>query len=239
MKKITVFMGILSSLFFNACSSSEEEPVVVEEQSSVTFYLDLAFVEGGSMSRSNSDVYTKFYNEKIKTKELIPDDYEISFTNTVTGTRYDFTGKWSNKDKITLLEGTYKVNGASRTSEMCSDKASITFTQDVEVNTGMASLTVTAGYECCLLMFNKSNITKLEFKYSSNTIPLFTYEDYYYCFGVNLNSSSSNSVYFNGERDNGSTFTFKVGENTFETGKYYFFNDVTSSFDVPTMEAGN
>lgn len=229
----------MCALFICACSSSGDEPVVVDEPTSVSMYLDFSFVEGGSMSRSNADVYSQFYNEKIKTKELIPDDYSISFTNTTTGTRYDFTGKWSNKDKITLLEGTYKVNGASRTSEVCSDKASVIFTKDVEVKSGMTSLVVTAGYECCLLMFNKSNITKLECKYSSNTKSLPTYKDYYYCFGVNLNSSSSNSVYFNGERDNGATFSLRIGENTFETGKYYFFNDVTSSFEIPEMEAGN
>ena len=239
MKNIMFLLAMPMMFVFVACSSSSEELIVPTEKSEVSFVLDFTFIEGGSMSRANADVYKDFYDNNIKNKKLIPDNYEISFTNQETNIRYDFKGNWSQKDKITLLEGTYKVNGASWTNEMCSDKASISFTTDVTIEKGMTELVVKAGYACCLLMFNKSNINKLQFRYSDKIVDLFTYGDYYYCFGVNISGNSSNSSYFDGERDNGSTFTLRIGDGVFENGKYYFFNDVASSFDIPEMEAGN
>ena len=243
MKKINYLLSALCALFVCACSSSDEEPIVPVEKAEVSFVLDYKFIEGGSMSRANSDVYSEFYNDMIKTKALTPDNYHLRFVGEDGKTTFEFDGKWSKKDMITLLEGEYTVTGASvaQGEDYIQDKASLSFSQKITITKGLSTVTLTAGYDCFLLFFNKSDFSKLTYTRvssgsASNTVADITYAygDYYYLFSRNLDSG-----YFYGERTDGATFKLSATTFPFENGKYYFFNDVTNSFDIPEMEAGN
>lgn len=243
MKKITILMGVLCALILVSCSSNGEEPIVVDEPTNVSLYLDFSFTEGESMSRANSDVYTQFYNEKIKTKELVPDKYQISFKNKETGASYEFNGKWSAKDMITLLTGKYTVTGTCYDTETnyFQSSVSVKFEEDIEVKETTSSITLKAVYDSFLVFFNKSNLTSLEYcaNTESNSMHSIeaTYGDFYYLFSRDL--SSTYNLYIQGKRSNGSSFKVYTSKIPFEKGKYYFFNDATSSFEIPAMEAGN
>lgn len=153
MRKI-LFALILTSFLFNSCSSSDEENNLPQGKEEVSFRIEYIFEanNGSVMTKTNSDVYTEFYNDKIKTKELVPDDYKIVFHCTDNGMDYSFSGKWSQNDMITLLEGSYTVNGSTwAVGKYIQEKASLKFTQNVQVTKEMDKLVLKADYDCFLL----------------------------------------------------------------------------------------
>lgn len=243
MRKI-LFALILTSFLFNSCSSSDEENNLPQGKEEVSFRIEYIFEanNGSVMTKTNSDVYTEFYNDKIKTKELVPDDYKIVFHCTDNGMDYSFSGKWSQNDMITLLEGSYTVNGSTwAVGKYIQEKASLKFTQNVQVTKEMDKLVLKADYDRFLLFFNKSNISSLKMNTPSvsDGIDVFSYKDNYYCFANQPFSSCDASLKFEGERENGSSFSINVTDAKFEKGKYYFFSDINSSFEVPPMQEGN
>lgn len=230
-------MGALCSLMFSACSSSGDEPVAPVEKAMATFVLDYTF-ESGSMSRSsNEEVYDDFYEANIKTQLLVVDDYKIEFKDKKSGVVHNFNGKWSNGDKFQLPEGEYTVKGASVLEKMCYSKASICFEKDIEIKKETKKVVLEAGYACCLFMFEKSNISNIEFRWLSDIVYLDEYNGYYYCFCKGMYGSP----YFKIERDNGSGYELKINTDDYEDGKYYIFNDddEASTYNIPKMEAGN
>lgn len=236
MKKIAYLLSAFCALFVYACSNGSDEPIVPMEKATATFVLDYTF-ESGDMSRSNEDVYDNFYEANIKTKLLIVDDYKIEFTDKTSGVSHVFTGKWSNGDKIKLPVGEYKVKGASVLDKMCYKKASIGFEKDIEIKKDTKQVVLDANYKCCLIMFEKSNIKNIEFRWMSDIEYLELLDGYFYCFCKNM----SGTPYFKIERDNGSGYDFKINISDYEDGKYYIFNDddEASTFNLPKMEAGN
>ena len=236
MKKITYLLSVMCALFICACSSNADEPISPNEDAVASFVLDYTF-ESGSMSRSNTDVYNDFYESNIKTKILVADDYEIEFRNQNSGTFYKCKGRWSDKDKITLPVGLYKVTGISYAGSTCSEKASIKFIKDVEIKENTTQVVLDADYDCWLIMFAKSNISSIQYYCISPKNELRTYKDYFYAFCQN----ESGYPYFLIKRSNGSTYEFKIDDNIFEDGKYYIFDDddEPSTFNLPPMNAGN
>ena len=92
MKKI--LFTIVVTLVFIGCSkesSSEQIPTEVEVS------LDFSFTESGSMTRAGSTAYTDFYNKYIKTKQLTPKNFDLTFTNKETGATATIKGNWNKK----------------------------------------------------------------------------------------------------------------------------------------------
>lgn len=236
MKKILFLLAMLPMVVFTACSSSEDSPTPDVEKIEVSFLLDYTF-ESGSMSRSNDEVYDEFYESNIKTKLLVTDDYQIEFRNKESGTSYKCNGKWSNEDRITLPVGVYKVIGESYAGKSCSEKASIKFEKDIEIKADTKRVVLEADYDCWLIMFAKSNIKSIQYFCVNPKDELKMYKDYFYAFCQN----ESGYPYFLIKRENGSSFEFKIDDDVFENGKYYFFNDddEASTFNIPKMSAGN
>lgn len=242
MKKINIIISAFICFLVSSCSSNIDEPIITTEPNEISFYIDFKFDDGGSMSRANSDVYNSFYEEKIKTKILTPDGYSLRFTNKQTKITYEFNGKWSNNDAITLIEGEYTVTGTSNASgEYIQEKVSLEFSQDITVTKDIYNISLSAKYNCFLLFFNKSNLNEISYTRESSTsapntkIDLtYEYNRYYYIFSSNLDTG-----YFYGKRENGSSFKLRDSSFPFEEGKYYFFNDISNSFDIPKMESGN
>lgn len=237
MKKTIYSLGLLLALIMCACASSIEEPTIPQAGKEVSFTLNYTF-KSGNMSRTNAEVYDAFYEDKIKTKELTIDDYQLEFTNSTSEVKHTFSGKWSNEDKITLLEGKYKVKGTSTAEKNCSDKASIVFSKDIEITGETTQVVLDADYDCALIMFEKTGIESVNLVEISTTYtPFSTYGDYFYCFYRN----TSGYPYFEIKRTNGSKYQFKIEDDAFEYGKYYFFTDEgePATYNLPKMEAGN
>lgn len=244
MKKINLIVVLLCTTLGMISCSQNEEPYVPQE---VELRLDYTFIENGSMSRTTgNDVYTTFYDKYIKTKQLTPTTYSLTFTNTKTGAIALVDGRWDSNDGIRLPEGTYKVSGISHRiinkgidihSEYVSDTTFISFNEDVSISPKQTTLNLTAQYDSYLLIFDSSNISIAEYKGLSRWN--IKKHDNLFTIFVNRQSTYNSNDYIKITRTNGSSATIYLKDIPFEKGKYYYFNDMTNSFDIPQMESGN
>ena len=246
MKKIFYWMFFLASIVcLNSCSNNAE-PYVPQE---VEFTLDYTFIESGSMTRaSGSDVYNEFYEKYIKTKLLTPTTYSLTFTNQETGATATINGRWDKKDGIRLPEGTYNVTGMSTPIEKefkeWSDSVYIVFNETVLIKKDDTKLTLSAIYDSFLLMLDTENTTNVSCKcndLSSSKEKLSHNDKQFWVFMQNTyrNIQKYNWYYLVVSRKDGEASNIKLLDIPFEKGKYYYFNDMTNSFDIPKMESGN
>ena len=244
MKKM-FYIGLLALIL---CSCSKEEVDTTPKE--VEVKLDYTFAESGSMMRSGADVYGAFYDKYIKTKKLTPTTYKLTFTNKKTGTVAQINGLWNSQDGIRLVEGEYEVSGTSHPIEetsslnIPSDSVYLAFNETVNISKDAKILTLTAKYDSYLLMFDKanySNITYNVFDIAGAAKSLLETESLLTLFIKDLKYgiTSSYGHYIYLTRSNGQKSEILLNNIPFEKGKYYYFNDMTNSFDIPPMESGN
>ena len=242
MKKLFSLMLLCATMIlsFSACSSDEESIKPAEE---VIFTLDYTFSDKGNMTRSNGEeVYGNFYDKYIKTKILTPTTYSLIFTNTESGARANINGFWSNKDAIRLIEGEYEVTGSSKpikSDEAVLDTVSLVFNETINITKDMSSITLHAGYDSFLLLFDVANTSQIEYNYEYSS-QVFDYcrlsnDDEVYWLITNRTSNTDLTL----TRLDGKKSVIHLDDFPFEVGKYYYFNDMTNSFDIPKMEPGN
>ena len=246
-------LTIASLVGFTSCSSDEED---IYSPQQVDLTIDYTFVESGSMTRVSTtraigaDVYDDFYNKYIKTKQLTPTTYSLTFRNKETGeVVMTIDGNWSETNNIRLPEGNYTVTGKSQPIEKetyygyeyPSDTVYLTFEEDVKIIKDMSNLTLTANYDAFLLLFDTENTEKIRMNSerlltSNNNVYWLFMRDKMY-----RTSSGSSTGYYDLDitRKNGDKLNIQIKNIPFEKGKYYYFNDMTNSFDIPKMESGN
>lgn len=246
-------LTIASLVGFTSCSSDEED---IYSPQQVDLTIDYTFIESGSMTRVSTtraigaDVYDDFYNKYIKTKQLTPTTYSLTFRNKETGeVVMTIDGNWSETNNIRLPEGNYTVTGKSQPIEKetyygyeyPSDTVYLTFEEDVKIIKDMSNLTLTANYDAFLLLFDTENTEKIRMNSerlltSNNNVYWLFMRDKMY-----RTSSGSSTGYYDLDisRKNGDKLNIQIKNIPFEKGKYYYFNDMTNSFDIPKMESGN
>lgn len=240
MKKI-LFL-IAATLAFAGCSN--EESVTPPAKELVTVTLDYGFPESGSMTRAGSDLYNNFYEAYIKTKIVTPPTYSLEFKNKETGAIAEINGRWENKDGIKLFEGEYEITGKSESTYNSTgnvDGMYLQFKENVTINKNTTIINLTAMYDCYMLIFNTENISKIVYTNDnpySTPITLSKKDNIYYMFLQELLWSSSNN-YLRITRTDVSTSKVYLDNIPFEKSKYYYFDDINNSFDVPPMQAGN
>lgn len=239
MKKILFLIAV--TLAFAGCNN--EESVTPPTKELVTVTLDYGFPESGSMTRAGSDLYNNFYEAYIKTKIVTPPTYSLKFKNKETGAIAEINGRWENKDGIKLLEGEYEVTGKSESTYDSTDKVDgmyLQFKEDVTIDKNTTVINLTATYDCYMLIFNTENITYIDYSNSNpRHIALSKKDNIYYMFLQKLLWSSSYKNYLRITRTDGSTSEVYLDNIPFEKGKYYYFDDINNSFDIPPMQAGN
>ena len=246
-KMLSVMLIMASGVCLTACSN-EEEICVPQE---VEFSLDYTFVESGSMTRATGEsVYSDFYEKYIKTKQLTPNTYSLTFnskeTNDVVMT---IKGSWNESNSIRLPEGDYIVKGKSQPIERetyygyeyPSDTVYLTFDEEVRIVKDMSNLTLTAKYDAFLLLFDKQNTEKISLQNEKN---LSSKDNVFWLFmrdKIYTSSNNSSPKYYMLyiDRNNGDKISIETTDIPFEKGKYYYFNDITNSFDLPKMQSGN
>lgn len=243
MKKLAIIFAAIAVLA--GCEKPAQEPTPQDVNVTITYTLDTSV--GSDMTKAtDEEVFDMFY-EKMKTGELVAPDYHITFEETTTGALYEFDGKWDNEDMITIRTGKYRIKGYSKaTGDYIQDKASIVFEEEVEISTSSKSVVLNAIYDCYLLAFAKSDIKAMKLYYTyygdSTCKTFFTLDEYYYAFANGLlysnQANRKEQACIIGERQNGSVFKIYVGNANLEKGKYYIYNDVNESFELPKMEAG-
>ena len=237
-----------SILCFTSCSK-EDDGYTPQE---VDFSLDYTFVESGNMARaSGTDVYNNFYEKYIKTKQLTPRTYYLEFFANEEKI-LTINGQWGTNTGIRLPEGEYRVVGYSYPIEtyaeqpqyLPSDTVYITFDENVNIIKDMTILTLNAKYDSYLLLFDKANKQKIELNIGQRMLN--HDESCYWIFSkikswTNWDNGFSFTHYFEADifKSNGDCMNLIFGKLPLENNKYYYFNDMTNSFDIPQMESGN
>lgn len=196
--------------------------------------------EVGDMTRSGSTLYNEFYEEYIKTKKLAPTSFNLTFTNKETAAETNIRGEWGKKH-ITLLTGEYEVVGSSVPQKDGIDTLFLNFEEDVTITPETQTVTLTAKYDSYLLLFNAENKDHIDYRYhypssSYYTIELKNTGSVYYAFFKTFMFPEDNKILI---YRNDISSTIYLDDIPFEKGKYYYFNDVSGSFDIPPMESGN
>ncbi len=252
MKKL-LFMTVLASLCLISLSSCSSEDEIEQPKEMVTCNLSFHFVESGSMSRTASDVYSTFYENYIKNKVLTPRTYNLTFTNKETNATATMIGCWDEPHGIRLLEGEYNVTGtsypkviSSTDGEVTCDTVYLKFEETINITKDTKNISLNAGYDSYLLMFDKKEISIISYNYTYKTNSSYTKTTYlkergdiYPCF-IPKERLDAEIFIRKGENKNiNYDINVSLTNMPFEKGKYYYFNDVTNSFDIPPMEAGN
>lgn len=240
MKKI--LFTIIITLAFIGCS---EESVVEQLSKEVEVSLDYSFVESGSMTRAGSTAYTNFYNKYIKTKQLTPKNFELTFKNKETGATATVKGNWDKKHSFKLVTGEYEISGTSHPSAIyymsCLDSLYLSFKEDVTITNNTEGINLTAQYDSYMMMFDKSDKEKISYRYTgggSTSVEYTTLKNVdgiYYAFFCKLRANI-NDICITRNKE---TSIINLDKIPFEKGKYYYFNDTDNSFNIPPMKEGN
>lgn len=244
--RIIVLLMCILSIGLTACSKGEDshEGQKTTDEAKVCFVYTLDTSTGNSMTRAastNEEVFNEFY-AKIKTGELVAENYDLTLTEVTTGVKYTFKGKWNSHDLVTLRTGTYKVIGTSTSEgENIQEKSSFTFNEQVEISITSKVITLHANYDCALLIFNKSDIQSLQNFNGTDLASFFTFSTYKYAFVNDLlyQDNKKNEAYILGKYTDNAEFQIFTGNLNFEKGKYYVYNSVSNGFDIPPMEEGS
>lgn len=247
MKKLFYLVPCLALTLFSC--SNDTDPVVKHE---ANFTVDYVFSESGSLSRATgSEVYDAFYNSYIKTKKIAPKTYYLEF-KAGEETVLTVNGNWDSKTGIRLLEGEYNVTGysypiekyAEKPQYLPSDSVYITFNEKVNISKDMSTLVLNAKYDSFLLLFDKQNKSSVTLNVGEKALK--NDDSCYWIFSkekswTNWDNGFSFTHYFttNIETTNGDELELVFGKLPLEKGKFYYFNDMTNSFDLPKMENGN
>lgn len=232
-------MSVLA-LTLAGCNKTETtEPE--DEKVSIYFTYNLPSNNGMSMTKAtNADIFKEFY-ASILSAELVAEDYELIMTDVQTGVKYEVSGKWNSHDMVTLSTGVYQVTGASKAKgDNIQEKCSFIFNEQIELSAGSSSITLSAKYDCALLIFNAQDIVSLSNYNGEGLTPLFSFSKYKYAFVNDMlyQKGKKDKAYIQGVYSDSAEFTFLTGSANFEKGKYYIYNSVAGGFNVPEMEEG-
>lgn len=238
---LSLFLGSV----FVACEEKielQESTPVEGEEVSVYFIYNLPTDNGGSMTKlSNAEVFEEFY-EKIVSAELVAEEYDLQLTETTTGSKYEFKGKWNSHDMVTVRTGKYHITGVSTAlGKSIQDKCSFTFDETVEISTSSSAINLTANYDCFLLIFSANEIATLSNYNGEESQSFYSFKTYKYAFvnGTLFKEGKQDKAYIGGTYTDNAEFKCYTGNLAFEKGKYYVYSSVTGGFTVPPMEEGS
>lgn len=234
----TNYLLLLTAILVCGCESKENQPEVIE----VGLTLNYSLPQSGSMTKGPSDVYDAFYDAHIATRQLLPDYYDLIFYNKSGDNVAELTGYWSSSSLVRLPVGQYNVVGMSKGGSNFSDdfsKAPLSFNEEITVSATMSNLTLHAQYNCFLLLFDEEGKTNMEWSadgksYSGTSGSAPKLDGLYYLF-VQGFKDTGYVKWYNGSKP----CKINMTQFDFQNGYYYYFNDLTSTFEVPKMQQGS
>lgn len=240
MKKILLLAAVIAVAACNK-NQPQEPPVEVE------FSLDYHFTESGSMTKSGEEIYSDFYEKYVKTKQLAPKTFSLTFANKETGAVTKFVGSWDKKHTLRLLSGEYEVTGTSHPQMALKgfnvDSLYLCFDEVVHIGSETTGVNLTAQHDSWMLMFNKEGKNGVHLsdgnQYNYEDADLKILDGIYYAFMNGLTNPEYNESEITIDGAEGQSATIYLNRIPFEKGKYYYFNDTSNSFDIPPMESGN
>ena len=237
----TLLPAFLACSTLVGCMSPIEPSQVEEKDITVTFIYNLPTNNGNEMTKtSNAEVFDEFY-EKITSTELVAETYDLELTETTTGAKYYFHGSWGSHDMVTLRTGTYHIVGSSTApGNNIQQRCSFVFDEIQEISVSSSTISLTAQYDCFLLIFSANDISSLSNYNGEETADFFDFKSYKYAF-VNTSlfkESNRQAAYIRGIYSDKAEFKSYTGNLNFEKGKYYVYSSVTGWVTAPQMEAG-
>lgn len=230
---------------FAGCENPEEP--ILKEVSSLTFSYSFPSInQGESMTKasSNADIFAEFY-AAICDGRLVAPSYDLTFTNILTGEEFQLQGMWNVRTDVKIRMGTYSVRGtATAEGAYIQDKCSIVIDDpEVVVDRDEATVTLSAAYDCALVIFYDQSIVSVVNHTGDSDTYLFDFEEYIYAFVNDKIWDGVSDSYLLGTRQNGSEFKIPTQSQPFLKGKFYVYdttktNSFESIFDLPGMEEG-
>ena len=245
MKKLLTFFALLAMFLFAGCENPEEP--ILKEVSSLTFSYSFPSInQGESMTKagSHADIFAEFY-AAICDGRLVAPSYDLTFTNILTGEEFQLQGMWNVRTDVKMKMGTYSVRGtATAEGAYIQDKCSIVIDgPEVVVDRDEATVTLSAAYDCALVIFDDQSIVSVVNHTGDSDTSLFDFEEYIYAFVNDKIWDGVSDSYLLGTRQNGSEFKIPTQSQPFIKGKFYVYdttktNSFESIFDLPGMEEG-
>lgn len=233
-----VFLLLLTALTLSGCNLLNDDPV---KQVEVTFSFSLP--QSGSMTKATAaEVYESFYNSFIKTGDLLPNPYTLTI-NTKDGVHIaTISGEWSKNKPVMLSTGTYHVTGSSKGNVTYNDyyhRAPLVFDEDIVITEHTSSIMLHAIYDCFLLLFDADGKTYFRWSADGTTRDGVSGDvnkagNYYYIFAQGFTGAGYVNWHY-GSNESG----IAMGQFNFEKGRYYYFNDLAGSFEIPKMQPGS
>ena len=258
-KSLLLFTVLAVSLFFSC--EEENVPQMIEVS------LDYTMLQEGSMTRSGSDTFQKFFDAYMATKVITPCSYSLTFTEQSTKTTTQVSGYWGDGQKIWLTEGLYDVSGVSvpkYTPSDCEspiDTVSLKFEESIVISKDLPTVNLHAIYDSFMFIIESEALKEVRWKchiagsYSStydkfgqkgNVFYIFSKENpkrHYFksdtsTYGGNI-EVDKNDVEI--ETNNGSITIIPVTGKTFNKGSYYYYcyNPYTVSYFLSEMSDGD
>lgn len=236
--KTPALLLIISVFAFVGCKTVEPDtPKMVE------FSLNYALPESGSMTRATAaEVYDSIYESYIKTGQLLPNPYTLSF-KTMDGTEVaSVSGTWSENKPVMLSTGKYHVVGTSNGGVTYNDmyrKAPLKFDEEIVIDENTTSITLHANYDCFLLLFDAEGKTYFRWSADGSGSSGISGDagkvgDWYYIF-VQEFKANGNVQWNYGSKEN----RIWMYNFNFQKGYYYYYNDLSGSFEIPKMQPGS
>lgn len=231
--KVTVLLLLITS----SCSSKEN----VLDDPTVELSFSYVLSNSGRLTKSVSDdIYQSFYDSYVKTKEVLPKSYFLQVKNSSEEVIATLYGDWEKKDVVKLPLGTYHVVGYSRGGTYSADnyrKASLIFDEKITINSYTTEVVLNAQYNCFLLLFNGSGKSGFTWTADGTAQPDVSGDvpkagDLYYLFVRTYNSNISISWIY-GSNTNSMNLYYD-----FKNGYYYYFDDISGTFNIPKMQNG-
>ncbi len=245
MKRFFTLFALLAMFAFAGCENPEEP--ILKEVSSLTFSYSFPSInQGESMTKagSNADIFAEFY-AAICDGRLVAPSYDLTFTNILTGEEFQLQGMWNVRTDVKIKMGTYSVRGtATAEGAYIQDKCSIVIDDpEVVVDRDEATVTLSAAYDCALVIFDDQSIVSVVNHTGDSDTSLFDFEEYIYAFVNDKIWDGVSDSYLLGTRQNGSEFKIPTQSQPFLKGKFYVYdttktNSFESIFDLPGMEEG-
>ncbi len=245
MKKLFTLFTLLAMFAVVGCENPEEP--ILKEVSSLTFSYSFPSInQGESMTKagSNADIFAEFY-AAICDGRLVAPSYDLTFTNTLTGEEFQLQGMWNVRTDVKIKMGTYSVRGtATAEGAYIQDKCSIVIDDpEVVVDRDEATVTLSAAYDCALVIFDDQSIVSVVNHTGDSDTSLFDFEEYIYAFVNDKIWDGVSDSYLLGTRQNGSEFKIPTQSQPFLKGKFYVYdttktNSFESIFELPGMEEG-
>lgn len=205
--------------------------------------LDYSLPESGSMSRGGAEIYADFYNKYISSRKLTPTTYSLTFTNKSDQSKVEINDLWSKNNALKLIAGTYKVEGYSRSTERDSDGGIdtlyLTFNEEIKIEANTKKIVLNAIYDCSMLFFDAEGVKEAYYYYGTNngysrTRDLASLDQIYYCFAQTINTATDEIRI---KKITGSA-KLGIGKMNIQKGKYYYFGNAESDYNIPKMDEG-